>query len=138
MTKFFFKFKKPLLLAYFWSTSLIFGGQKIFPKKLACTTWYGFLVPCPNLEKPNDPIPRKQPYREQDGRMDRPYFMGPFWLLLEVQQVKDIEYNVSLTKNYCLTASMQKVSWIHALILQIKQILGSHELNGHATMPTEK
>ena len=43
-------------------------------------------------------------------------------------KVKDIEYNVGLTKNYCITVSMQKISSIHKLI---QQILGSHELNGH-------
>ena len=46
------------------------------------------------------------------------------WLL----KVKDIEYNVGLTKNYCITVSMQKISSIHKLI---QQILGSHELNDH-------
>ena len=44
-------------------------------------------------------------------------------------KVKDIEYNIGLTKNYCITVSMQKISWIHRLI---QQILGSHELNDHA------
>ena len=44
-------------------------------------------------------------------------------------KVKDIEYNVGLTKNYCITVSMRKISSIHKLI---QQILGSHELNGHA------
>ena len=43
-------------------------------------------------------------------------------------KVKDIEYNVGLTKSYCITVSMQKISSIHELI---QQILGSHELNGH-------
>ena len=43
-------------------------------------------------------------------------------------EVKDIEYNVGLTKNYCITVSMQKISSIHKLI---QQILGSHELNDH-------
>ena len=43
-------------------------------------------------------------------------------------KVKDIEYNVGLTKSYCITVSMQKISSIHKLI---QQILGSHELNGH-------
>ena len=42
-------------------------------------------------------------------------------------KVKNIEYNVGLTNNYCITVSMQKVSSIHKLI---QQILGSHELNG--------
>ena len=44
-------------------------------------------------------------------------------------KVKDIEYNVGLTKSYCITVSMQKISSIHKLI---QQILGSHELNDHA------
>ena len=43
-------------------------------------------------------------------------------------KVKDVEYNVGLTKNYCIRVSMQKISSIHKLI---QQILGSHELNGH-------
>ena len=50
---------------------------------------------------------------------------GVNWLL----KVKDIEYNVGLTKSYCITVSMQKISSIHELI---QQILGSHELNGHS------
>ena len=41
-------------------------------------------------------------------------------------KVKDIEYNVGITKNYCITVSMQKISSIHKLI---QQILGSHEPN---------
>ena len=43
-------------------------------------------------------------------------------------KLKDIECNVGLTKSYCITVSMQKISSIHKLI---QQILGSHELNGH-------
>ena len=53
-------------------------------------------------------------------------------------KVKDIEYDDGLTKNYCITVSMQKVSSIHTLI---QQILGSHELNSHAqflTTPSQK
>ena len=46
-------------------------------------------------------------------------------------KVKDIECNISLIKYYCITVSMQKISSIHELILKIKQILGSHELNSH-------
>ena len=42
---------------------------------------------------------------------------------------KDIEYNVGLTKNYCINVSMQKISSILKLI---QQILGSHKLNDHA------
>ena len=44
-------------------------------------------------------------------------------------KVKDIEYNVSLTKNYCIKVSMQIISSIHTLILKTQQILGFHELN---------
>ena len=42
-------------------------------------------------------------------------------------KVQNIEYNVGLTNNYCITVSMQKVNSIHKLI---QQISGSHELNG--------
>ena len=42
--------------------------------------------------------------------------------------VKDAEYNVGLTKNYCITVGMQKISSIHK---RIQQIFGSHELNDH-------
>ena len=43
--------------------------------------------------------------------------------------VKDIEYDVGLTKSYCLTVGMQKMTSIHILI---QQILESHELNDQA------
>ena len=82
MNKFFFKFKKTFFCPIFGTLPLFLGAKNIFPKNLAYTTSQGFLVPCRKSEKPNDPILRKQPNRQQDGRMDRPYFMGPFWLLL--------------------------------------------------------
>ena len=44
-------------------------------------------------------------------------------------KVKDIKYNVDLSKHYSITASMQKISSIHKVI---QQILGCLELNGHA------
>ena len=34
-------------------------------------------------------------------------------------KVKNIEYNVGLTKKFCITVSMQKISLIHKLIKQI-------------------
>ena len=77
MKIFFFKFKKPFFCPIFGTLPLFLGA-----KNLACITSQGFLVPCRKSKKPNDPILRKQPNRQQDGRMDRPYFMGPFWLLL--------------------------------------------------------
>ena len=84
MTKFFFKFKNP----YFWPISN-FGGQKRFSRKSGSVSHnLRFLVQCRNSEKPNDPIPRKQPNRQQDGGADRPYFIGPFQLLPGVQQIQ--------------------------------------------------
>ena len=41
-------------------------------------------------------------------------------------KVKDVEYNLGLTRSYCITVSMQKISSIHKLT---QQIWGSHELN---------
>ena len=54
MTKFSNKYKKPC----FWPIFPIFGAKKIFLENLAlsCTTSYGFLAPCQNLEKVNDTI----------------------------------------------------------------------------------
>ena len=46
-------------------------------------------------------------------------------------KIKNKEYNVGLTKNYCITVSMQKICTIHKLILNIQQVLGYHELNDH-------
>ena len=93
--------------------------------------------------KKSDLIPRKYPEKQQDGRMSRLYFIGTFRLLQGVQQVqltavdwhlkvKDTEHDVSLTKNYCTTVSMQKISSIHIFIFKIQQILGFNELNGYA------
>ena len=43
-------------------------------------------------------------------------------------KVKDIEYYVSLTKNYCIKISMPKISSIHKLLFKIQQILRSHKI----------
>ena len=81
MTKFFFKFKKPIFGPFpqFW-------GKKKFFKKigLSHTTSLQLLAPWENPEKSNDPIPRKHPHRCQEERMDRSYFMGSFQLPLGV------------------------------------------------------
>ena len=61
--------------------------------------------------------------------MDRPRSLTSKTTVNWHIKVKDIEYNAGLTKNYCVTVSMQKISSIHKLI---HQILGSHELNGYA------
>ena len=43
-------------------------------------------------------------------------------------KVKDIECDVSLTTNYCITLSMQKISAIHIFIFKVQLILGSNEI----------
>ena len=45
----------------FWLILPILGAKNFFSKNLALSeaTSYGFLAPCQNLEKTNDPIPRK-------------------------------------------------------------------------------
>ena len=66
MTQFSNKFKK----LCFWS---IFGAKKIFLENqtLSCTTSYGFLATCQNLEKVNDTIQRKHPDRWMEGQTER-------------------------------------------------------------------
>ena len=89
MTKFCFKIRK----RYFGANFSNFGGKKVFPKNpaLPCTTSCGFLSPCQNSQKNNDPISTKMD-RKKDGRMDtrteRPYFMGASQLLPGVHQVQ--------------------------------------------------
>ena len=39
-------------------------------------------------------------------------------------KVKDIDYDVSLTKNYSITVSMQKISSTYRLILRYSRFLG--------------
>ena len=45
-----------------------------------CTLPKGFLAPRQNSERSNDPIPRKLPDRGQEGRMEKPCFIGSFQL----------------------------------------------------------
>ena len=92
MTQFFNKLKKTLFLARFWHIFPIFGAKKIFLENptLSCTTSYGFLTPCQNLQKVNDAIQRKCLDRRKDGRTGgqkdgQTLFIGPFQLLPEVQ-----------------------------------------------------
>ena len=82
MTKFSNKLKKTLILAHFWHFFPILEQKKIFPENPARShTTHKFLAPCQISDKTNDTIPRKH----LDGRTDRPYFIGPFWLLPGVQ-----------------------------------------------------
>ena len=51
--------------------SQIFWAKIFFQKpRLSCTTSLGFLAPCQNSDKSNNPIPRKQPERLQEERRD--------------------------------------------------------------------
>ena len=54
-----------MFLAHF----LNFGSKKKFLENpaLSCTTSYGLLAPCQNLEKTNDTIPQKHLDRRKDG-----------------------------------------------------------------------
>ena len=44
-----------------------------------------------------------------------------------------VKEDISLTKNHCITISIQKTSSIHKLIFKMQQILASHEqtIHGH-------
>ena len=121
----------------FWPISPIFRSKKVFPRNRIVMP--GFLAPCQNSEKFNDLISRKQLDRCQTLDKDRQTLFhkilsaAAMGLITETAvnwhlKVKDTEYNVGLTRSYCITVSMQKISSIHKLI---QQILGSHELNDH-------
>ena len=70
-----------------------FLGQKIFSRKSGSVMhnfiWVSGTRP-KFRKKPDDTVPRKRldrpKYRKKDGRMYRPYFMGPFWLPPGVQK----------------------------------------------------
>ena len=50
---------------------------------------------------------------------------------MDPQHLKVEEWDISLTRNYCITIKIQIISSIHIFILKIQQILGSCELKGH-------
>ena len=122
MTKFFFKFEKP----YFRLISPIFGAKKVLSKK--------FWLSHAHLHKGSQHhakilkilmIQFQEKTWTNIGRKDRDTLFhrtlpatagGPTsttavdWHL----KIKDI-----LTKNYCITVSMQKISSIHKLIFKL-------------------
>ena len=113
MTQFFNKFKKPC----FWPIFPIYGAKRIFLENLALsrTTSYGFLAPCQ--------IQRKCLDRQKDGRTDRPYFIGPFWLAPGNQKDSFTRTNIwhfSLIINH-LTSCKKKQQKSNALILSKSQ-----------------
>ena len=76
----------------FWSIFTIFGAKIFFLQKIwqSHTTSYGFLAPCQNSEKMIKFQENAQTDELTDGRTDRPYFTGSFWLPLGVQLSKPI------------------------------------------------
>ena len=58
----------------------MFEAKQVVLKNLVLswTTSFGFLAPCQNLEKINDPTPRKYPERRKDRQT---LFAGPAELL---------------------------------------------------------
>ena len=50
--------------------------------------------------------------------------------MVDPQHLK-VEEDISLTKNYCITISIQKIRSIHKFILNMQQILEPHELTGY-------
>ena len=86
--------QKTLVLAHVWFICPNFGATifSLLKIRLSCTTAYGFPTPCQNSEKTNDTIPRKCHDRRMGRRIDKPYFIGPFWLLLGVQKVNKHVY----------------------------------------------
>ena len=139
MTKFFFKFKKP----YFWPFLAHFPnfeGKKSFPTKSSCYAQLlkGFWhhpkfreIWWSNFKKTLRQMSGAKDEQTLFHRILTATIMGLTnktalnWHL----KVKDTEYNVGLTKNYCITVSMEKSSSIQKLIWQV---LGSHELNDNA------
>ena len=76
-------------MAKFCSIFPILGAKKMFPENLtlSSTTSYGFIAPCQNLEKKL--MIQFQENAWTDGRTrrtERPYFVGPFWLLPGIQK----------------------------------------------------
>ena len=128
MTKFFFKFKKP----YFWHISQLLGAKKFFQEtRLSCTTSNGFLVPCPNSEKSNLRNLISRNLRDIAGGKEGQslynrilmatagglsFLMATTIAVDQHLEAKHIGYNVCLTKNYCITGNVQKISSIHTFI----------------------
>ena len=117
MTKFCFEIRK----RYFEANFTNFWGKKVFPKNpaLPCTTSCGFLSPCQNSQKNNDPISTKID-RRKDGRMDtrteRPYFMGPFQLLPGVHQVPLQQTGIQKSNTQSTKHTKKSVQFISSLL----------------------
>ena len=78
------------------------------------TSINGLLTPCQVSEKSNVPILRKLMERRKDRPMevgiDRPYFIGPFWLLLGVHSLVRITFYVCISKEKLLMNAFSKLN----------------------------
>ena len=103
----------------------MFGSKKVFSKNSGSGTHNFIRVSSTStrVRISNDPIPTKHLDIWQDGKTERllpatarglPSITAVDWHL----KVKDIEYDDGLTKNYCITVSMQKINSIPAPILK--------------------
>ena len=77
--------------------------ENLFPKNLplSCTTSYGFLTPCENLEKTKSNLQKM--FRQKDRRKDRLYFEGLLQLQKGVKRVEKLleTFLVSLGYQTC-------------------------------------
>ena len=124
----------------FWPISPIFRAKKVFPRNRVVKP--GFLAPCQNSEKFNDLISRKHLDRCQTlGKDEQTLFhkilsAAAMGLITKTEvnrnlQVKDTEYNVGLTRNYCIT------KWPHPILTtstqkSLKLLLDFLNLHQHA------
>ena len=130
MTKFFFKFKK----SYFRPISPIFG-EKMAVCKNSGSLMHNFIrvsgnhVKIQGIKWSNSKKTPRQTTGQRDGQtLFHRIFLAIARGLTSTTavdwhlKVKDIEYNIGLTKNYCITVRMQKISPIHTIILKIQEI----------------
>ena len=134
MTKFFFKFKKPV----FGPFPQFLGQKKFFKKRSGCHAQLHEGFQHPGKIQRNLIIKFQENTQTDRFRREEqtdPISQNPFSYCQEVTstiavdwhlKAKNKKCNVGLIKNYCITVSMQKISSIHKLI---QQILGYHELN---------
>ena len=125
MTKFFFKFKKPI----FGPFSQFWGQKRFFKKKLGCHAQLDKGFQHPGKIQRNLMITFQENTQtdvRREGWTDH-ISQDPSSQRQGLTSKTAVDWHLK-AKNYCITVSMQKISSIHKLI---QQILGSHELNDH-------
>ena len=124
---------KTLFLTHFWPTSPILGGKKCFPKKSGMHNlirFSSFMQKFWETSWSNSKKTTQQAAGWKDWHTlchgTLPAIARGLTSTTSVDwhlKVKHIEYDFDLTKNYCITVSMQKISWIHKLILWYSRFL---------------